>query len=315
MGIENLRNIFITTHGAVIRKRKYELIVEVKNRKYSIPFGTFSNVFIVANVNLTTPVIKSLSGSGKYIFIVRTNGELSSIILPQFLRSSSKRRINQYKSFEIEYKKVAMIQELLRRKALLAQWILEKFYDYSGRHYLEKSVIKSFYKDTAKWIEKSDKISLLRSIDGFIMNSLYRHFSAAISGKWKFEKRTYNPPENEVNSLLSLVYTYTYSILIPLIVSFDLDPYCGFFHEKRGKHAALASDILEILRPGLIFFVADMLNSEFLTKSDFRKTKRSVLIKPEALKVISKLYSEKILNSDFFFPVSLFIHEVVLKYL
>ncbi|SNR63080.1 CRISPR-associated endonuclease Cas1 [Desulfurobacterium atlanticum] len=308
-----MRNIFVTTHGASLTKRKYELIVTLNSKKHTIPFGSFSNLFIVANVKISTPLIKALTENKKSVFILKSNGTLTSMILPPFLNSSARRRVAQYKKFEDESIKIFMIKELLRRKSLLTQWTLEKFYDFSEKHYLEKNIIKSFYRCTKDWIEKSSSIAALRGIDGYIMNTLYDHFAQSISKFWEFEKRSYNPPKNEVNSVLSLVYTYTYSILTSIIISYNLDPYCGFFHEKHGKHAVLASDLLELLRPGLIFFVADILNSRYIEATDFKKTRKSILIKQPALKVISKLYSEKVLNGSFFYPVSAFIHEIMLR--
>jgi len=307
-----VKNLFITTHGLKVSKYGSYIIIKGKEISRKIPLGAFSNVFILANVTITTQVLKFLSKNGKYVFILNTAGKVQSIVLPELVTSSTGNRVKQYKKFEEESMRVFLTQELLNRKALLVQKFLLNFRKAQGQD-SRFHPYHDFYKDVLSLIEGSRTIEQLRGVDGFIMKHLYSEFASSIEKFFSFKKRSYHPPADEANAVLSLIFSMFYSLLFPIIISYDLDPYVGFFHIRRGKHAALASDLLELARPELVFFTADILNRGFFEESDFKNFKSGVYLKPKATKVLCKLFAEKILFSDIFFPIQVFIKERILR--
>lgn len=307
------RNLFITTHGLKLSKYGNYLVIRGKEYTKKIPIGAFSNVFILSNATFTTQFLKFLSKNGKYIFILNTAGKIQSIVLPEIITSSVSNRVKQYKKFENEDSKVFLTQNLLIEKAFIVQKVLYRFRKYLGED-PRLHPYKNFYKDTLKLIENSKTIGQLRGVDGFIMKSLYLEFASSIKKIFSFKKRSYHPPIDEANAILSLTFSIFYSILFPLIISYDLDPYVGFFHIKRGQHAALASDLLELARPELVFFSADIINRGLFSKSDFKKFGSGVYLKPNATRVLCKLFIEKILFSDILVPIQLFIKKRILKW-
>ncbi len=306
------KNLFITRHGLRIGKSGSCITVKGRDINERIPLGAFSNVFILANVTVSTQTLKYLSENGKYVFILTTTGKVKSIILPEFLPSNTKVREKQYRKFDSEDLKLFIAKELLRSKAKLSQKFLIKFREAKGEP-VNLTVYKDFSRDVAFLIDSARSIDQLRGVDGFIMKNLFSEFSQSIKEFFAFKSRSYHPPADEPNAVLSLVFSMFYSILFPLVISHELDPYCGFFHVKRGKHAALVSDLMELARPELIFFTADVLNRGFFTVSDFKRFKSGVYMKPDAVRVLCKLFMEKLAFSEIFFPIQLFIKEVLLK--
>jgi len=307
------RNIFITTHGLKISKHGNYLMVKGKDLNEKIPVGAFDNVFVLANVNFTAQVLKFLSKNGKWVFIINTSGKLQSIVAPQLLTSATSNREKQYRKFENKSLRIFLVKELLFYKANLSYKAIEKFRKAQGLHPLNYSFYKDFLKDVNSMIERSDSIEVLRGVDGFIMRTIYTEFATSIKNYFQFKTRSYHPPKDEANAVLSFVFSMFYSLLIPLIISQGLDPYFGFFHEKRGRHAALSSDLMELARPELVFFAADILNKGYFEKSDFKTFKDGVYLKPKATKVLCKLFMEKINFSNIMFPIRYFIKEEILK--
>jgi len=54
-------------------------------------------------------------------------------------------------------------------------------------------------------------------------------------------------------------------------------------HVRKGRHAAFASDVLEILRPRLTKFAMDLIDQEVLEIKDWERTKDYVKLKRQAL--------------------------------
>ena len=64
-----------------------------------------------------------------------------------------------------------------------------------------------------------------------------------------FETRTRRPPLNNVNAMLSFVYTLLGNMVAAALETVGLDPYVGFMHTDRPGRQSLAQDLLEELRP------------------------------------------------------------------
>jgi len=66
---------------------------------------------------------------------------------------------------------------------------------------------------------------------------------------FKFEERTRRPPLDNMNSLLSFLYTLLTNEVASALEAVGLDPYVGFLHQDRPGRPSLALDLMEELRP------------------------------------------------------------------
>jgi CRISPR-associated endonuclease Cas1 len=63
-----------------------------------------------------------------------------------------------------------------------------------------------------------------------------------------FHGRNRRPPEDPFNALLSLGYTVLFGYAESILRADGLLPWLGFYHQGHGRHAALASDVMEPFR-------------------------------------------------------------------
>lgn len=85
-------------------------------------------------------------------------------------------------------------------------------------------------------------------------------------------ERNRRPPRDNVNALLSFLYTLLAHDVESALETVGLDPYVGFFHTDRPGRASLALDMMEELRP----FIADrlvlnLINLQQIGNEDFLK--------------------------------------------
>jgi CRISPR-associated protein Cas1 len=64
-----------------------------------------------------------------------------------------------------------------------------------------------------------------------------------------FQERTRRPPLDNMNSLLSFLYTLLTNDVASALEAVGLDPYVGFLHQDRPGRPSLALDLMEELRP------------------------------------------------------------------
>ncbi|NBD95299.1 MAG: CRISPR-associated endonuclease Cas1 [Gammaproteobacteria bacterium] len=97
-------------------------------------------------------------------------------------------------------------------------------------------------------VASKNSLESLRGIEGSATRA-YFVFVAKLIPEWcGFAGRNRRPPRDPFNALLSLGYTMLYAQTETLIRLSGLHPGYGFYHQRRGCHAALASDLMESFR-------------------------------------------------------------------
>ncbi|WP_295435977.1 CRISPR-associated endonuclease Cas1 [uncultured Thiodictyon sp.] len=90
--------------------------------------------------------------------------------------------------------------------------------------------------------------STLNGIEGAAARAYFQALAATIPAAYGFDGRNRRPPRDPFNALLSLGYTLLYAHVDTLLRVAGLYPWIGFYHQPHGRHAALASDLMEPFR-------------------------------------------------------------------
>ena len=105
---------------------------------------------------------------------------------------------------------------------------------------------------------------------------------------FKFQGRSRRPPLDEVNAMLSFIYTLLSNMYISALESVGIDPCIGYMHAERPGRASLALDLMEELRPVLADrFVLSLINKRIITAKSFNKKENgAVLLNDTGRKII-----------------------------
>lgn len=267
------RPIYVATYGAEVGKSGNSLTVKTEEGIKRIPLGVIEYLVLFPGVEITVPALRFLSSHKRPVFLVNQFGKVSSVVLPEVVGSSTATlRAKQYEKFADAEFSVNMIRELLNLK-------LSKLEEITG----------SSYPEIRKKIKSAKKPEVLLGIDGRLGKILYDFISRKNRSPFPFKGREYYPPPDPINAVLSLTFTVFYSLLTAAVISTGLDPYLGFFHIRRGVHAALSSDIIEPIRPQIADFVIELFNSGFFEEKDFLQTTKGVKVESSKLKSLLRL--------------------------
>jgi CRISPR-associated protein Cas1 len=128
----------------------------------------------------------------------------------------------------------------------------------------------------------AEKLSLCKNVDemrgleGAAANAYFARFDNMLSSPngFRFENRSRRPPRNEVNAVLSFLYTLLAHDISSALETVGLDPAVGFLHSLRPGRASLALDFMEELRAPLcdrlaltLFNKGQLSNRDFITDS------------------------------------------------
>lgn len=151
---------------------------------------------------------------------------------------------------------------------------VNKYRDESQRLYISKSILKASIKNmlsVLKYYRKKGKNldELIRKLEDLVgmasnietMNELmlieanakqtyYKMFDVVLENEaFKFQKRTKNPPQNEVNAMLSYGYTLLYGLILSILDRSSLFPQISFIHSLSKNSDSLQYDLADIFKP------------------------------------------------------------------
>lgn len=200
-------------------------------------------------------------------------------------------RDKQYRTSMDEDSSLGIAKNCMIGKVYNARWVLERsIRDHSMQIDVEKVKHASLLlKDAALSIRNCESKDSLRGFEGEAASVYFGVFDELILQQKKdfaFSGRNRRPPTDNVNAMLSFVYTLLTNHIASALETVGLDPYVGVLHTERPGRVSLALDLIEELRPVLADrFVLSMINKKIVQKKDFlKKENGAVLMKDDARK-------------------------------
>ena len=110
-----------------------------------------------------------------------------------------------------------------------------------------------------------------------------------------FKERSRRPPRDNMNSLLSFLYTLLTNEVASALETVGLDPYVGFLHQDRPGRPSLALDLMEELRPVFADRLAlSLVNRKQISGKGFtQKESGGILMDDETRKAVLTAWQER----------------------
>lgn len=230
-----------------------------------------------------------LSPQGKFLARV-TGKECGNILL----------RKQQFASVKNEKISLEIAKNCILGKVFNSRWILERaIRDHSMQIDVEKVKRASQQlKHSLTIIQSAESLDKLRGYEGAAANVYFSVFDELILQQKKyfsFQGRNRRPPLDNVNAMLSFVYTLLTTQITAALEVVGLDPYAGYLHTVRPGRASLALDLIEELRAPLVDrFVLSLINKKIVNNNDFtKKENQAVLMDADSRKKLLTEWQRK----------------------
>lgn len=231
-----------------------------------------------------------LTPQGK--FLARVSGKTKgNVVLRQ----------RQFDSVRDEQVSLEIAKNCIIGKVYNARWVLERAVrDHSLQIDAKRVRTASGYlKKSLELIQKSTSKEQLRGYEGEAASIYFGVFDELILQQKKdfvFQGRNKRPPLDNVNALLSFVYTLLTNTITSALESVGLDPYVGYLHTDRPGRASLSLDLIEELRAVLADrFVLSLINKKIVNAKNFSKKENGAVLMDDDLrkKVLTEWQNKK----------------------
>lgn len=160
------------------------------------------------------------------------------------------------------------------------------------------SKASSFLKEILSTLVTCKHIPELMAFEGSAAKIYFGVFDQLIlqqKDDFRFVERSRRPPLDNMNSLLSFLYTLLTNEVVSALETVGLDPYVGFLHTERPGRPSLALDMMEELRPVFADRLAlSLVNRRQVSAKGFtQKESGGILMDDETRKTVITAWQER----------------------
>lgn len=267
-----LNTLYVTTPEAYLAKDGLNVVVSVdREERFRIPIMNVESIVTFGYMGASPGLMKLcmdnnvslvfMSPQGR--FIGRVQGATKGNVLL---------RKKQYSLSEDENVALHLAKLFIIGKVFNTRSILQRFLRDNGADEDVEYAVKQL-EWRKKCVMETTNMEILRGEEGRAANvyfGVFEHLILHQKDDFTFGGRSRRPPKDEVNAMLSFVYTLIANDMAAALESVGLDPYVGFMHTLRPGRTSLALDMMEELRAYLgDRLVLSMINRRQVTKKGF----------------------------------------------
>ncbi len=209
-------------------------------------------------------------------------------------------RREQYRVSDSRENSCLIAKNFILGKVYNAKWILERAVrDHEMRLDVQRlKQVSAMLSQILDLVKRCYDLEQLRGLEG---NAASLYFSVLDNlilqqkEDFNFQERSKRPPRDNVNALLSFMYSILANDCASALETVGLDAYVGFLHRDRPGRISLALDLMEELRGVMVDrFVITLINKrEIDAKGFIRRENGTVIMDDDTRKIVLKAWQEK----------------------
>ena len=291
-----LNTLYVLTPDSYLFCRNETVCVQVGDaEKVAVPAVSIEAIVCFGKMAVSTPLIGFCAEHGISLvfltehgqFLARVEGPVSGNVLL---------RKRQYESLHEPVFVNTFVRDLLMAKLRNSKCVLLR----AARTTQEDGV--PLYRaaerlgEQAQALARADAVDSMRGIEGAAATIYFSCFDQILGAgcPFRFETRSRRPPRNEVNAVLSFVYTLLCRETRSAMESIGLDPAAGYLHTLRPGRPSFALDLMEELRGPLCDrFVLTLFHRKQLSAAHFEKNEEAVFLNEKGRRTVLTAWQKR----------------------
>ncbi len=293
-----LETLYVLTPESYVFHRNENICVSVGGEeKKSVPASMVDSIVFFGKNTLSTSLIWFCGKYGITMtfldphgrFYGSAHGPVSGNVLL---------RKRQYESIGDSEFCVQLVRDILFGKLLNSKNMLMRHARTSKQEEQAQTLYQSAERlsELARKLEDCADVDSMRGIEGAAATEYFARFDDMLSSPngFQFGVRSRRPPRNEVNAVLSFLYTQLAHDVRSGLESVGLDPAAGYLHTLRPGRPSFALDLMEELRSPLCDrLVLTLFNRGQLSKQEFDSEAEAVYLNERGRKTVLSAWRER----------------------
>ena len=299
-----LNTLYVTTPESYLTRDGENIVVKVENEeKFRIPIHNLEGVVCFGYMGASPQLMRLCSDNNVGLSFLTPSGGFQARVHGRVRGNVLLRRI-QYRIADDDKKSLEIARSCIIGKIVNCKTVLGRSVRDHGE-VVDSEKIRTVDGLLADGLDKAmncDSADSLRGIEGNCAKWYFDVFDELIlkqKDDFFLSDRNRRPPLDNMNSILSFLYTLLAHDTESALETVGLDPYVGFFHTDRPGRPGLALDLMEEMRPFLADRLAlNLVNLQQVRGSDFiKKESGGVFITEEGRKTILGAWQKRKMES------------------
>lgn len=292
--------VYVTTQGAFLGTKDETLVVRIeKVKRLQVPLQNLESIVCFGRVSCSPMLVARCAERGIGISLLTERGRFLARIQGPISGNVLLRRA-QYRRADDPTKTAALARSFVAAKiassrALLMRGARDHADGASAARLRECAELLTRH---IPQLQGNADLECVRGIEGEAASAYFSVFNDLIVAQndtFSFQGRTRRPPLDNVNALLSFVYTLVTHDAASALEAVGLDPQVGFLHRDRPGRPGLALDLVEEFRAFLADrLVLSLINRRQVQAAGFVKTETGGIVMDDATrKTVLVAYQER----------------------
>jgi CRISPR-associated protein Cas1 len=255
-----------------------------------IPIHSVSDFFVFGSLDANSALYNFLGKNGVSVHFFDYYEHYTGSFMAKEYLLAGKMQVDQTKHYLHPGKRMVIARKFVEGAAFN---MLKNLRYYHNRDKPNGAAIEAI-EGYVNQVGQAADVPALMGLEGNIRQCYYSAFETIVP-EMAMNGRSKQPPQNEINALISFGNMLCYSVCLSTIYHTQLNPTISFLHEPGVRRYSLALDVSEVFKPLLVDrAIFKLVNKKEISVKDFSKELNGCLLKESGRKIFVKAFEERL---------------------
>ena len=281
---------YINKNGT-LKKKNNTLWFENEEIKKALPIECIDSLYCIGEVSVNSKLLAFLSKNGITVHFFNYYGFYVGTFYPKESLISGFLIVNQVQHYSEFPKRLALAKEFVTCTQANLVRILEHFRKHGKTVRPAIDKISKLRSET----QFMNSITDVMNKEGLSWKEFYGSYDQIANPLFEFNARSKQPPQNEINCLISFLNKMLYTQVLTEIYHTQLNPAVSYLHEPFERRFSLALDISEMFKPLITQrALLKLLNKNEIKKKHFKKNLKGCMLNEYGRQIVIKEFDSRI---------------------